>query len=318
MSTEHDQPKQAGEGFNSFDLDEATQFWDFPLEDTPTDSDNLRQSSPEFFEATELFDFSQQGLGQEDPLRSGSFQQPGQAPPSEAIPVPDFAAPDSASVGTTPIDPLLRYRESAPPAPAESQFEAPPERKLGIPRYWIKLTVVVVLIVLIAVLARVFVVETFVITSNSMSPKLESGDRILVNKLAYTFGDVGRGDLVVFDRAESDPTPSDEDLIKRVIALENETIRFIDGRVYIGEQLLVEPYLDEGLGTFQLPDSRLFEACVNQTRADECQVASGHVYVLGDNRNSSFDSRFFGPIDEDLIVGKATVRIWPLGDFSFL
>lgn len=247
---------------------------------------------------------------------------PAQAPASSPA-VPDSAS-NPAAQQSAAIDPLLRYRDAPPeqpqqyPAESAGGAEGYAVARRGIPRYWLHILVVVSAVVILAVLARLFVVETFVITSDSMTPALASNDRILVNKLSYSFGDVGRGDMVIFNRPDTDPTPSDDDLIKRVVALENETISFIDGSIYIGQQLLVEPYLEQDTATLQQANATLFDACVDQVRSDVCQIAPGYVFVLGDNRDSSFDSRFFGPISENLIIGRASLRIWPLGDFGFL
>lgn len=311
--------------------DTAAHVWEFPLELEPD---------------TDFADFQLEDTPQGAPAGLSASQPPSQ-PPSQttsAAPEAVAGAAPSVSVGTldgqqpSAIDPLLRYRDTPPDQPQQHLAENhstpshqaadypsenypaenyPGDRR-GIPRYWLHILVVVSAVIILAVLARLFVVETFVITSDSMTPALASNDRILVNKLSYSFGDVGRGDMVIFNRPETDPTPSDDDLIKRVIALENETIRFIGGSIYIGEQLLVEPYLEQDTATLQQADAKLFDACVEQVRSDVCQIAPGYVFVLGDNRNSSFDSRFFGPISKDLIIGRASLRIWPLGDFGFL
>ena len=330
-----------GQGDPTQFLGESPQFLDFPLS---IDSNEAEQAADESLDPTQFFDFTagDPATTQFDPTATQfdptatQFYDFSQDYPSVETPLPaSGTATRLPPAETEAVDPLLRYREESsqesmlpheraqaperllPPERAQTPESAQPRKEFSL-GLWIKLAVVVVLVVVISVLGRIFVVETFVITSNSLSPTLESGNRILVNKLAYTFGDVGRGDLVVFDRPVTDPTVSKDDLIKRVVALENETIQFIGGAVYIGEQLLVEPYLNDGQETRLIPDGRLFEACVNQTTAEVCQIAPGHVYVLGDNRNSSFDSRFFGPISEDLIVGRADFRIWPLGDFGFL
>ncbi len=152
-----------------------------------------------------------------------------------------------------------------------------------------------------------------------MEPTLQVGDRVLVNKLSYDFGDVGRGDLVVFNRPPSQPDGED-DLIKRVVALPGETIEIRDGQVFITvagsdeQQLLREPYLAEEIRSTGIQDN---SNCVNPS-PDRCQVPDDHVFVMGDNRSGSRDSRFFGPISEDLIVGRAFLKVWPLADLGFL
>lgn len=163
--------------------------------------------------------------------------------------------------------------------------------------------IVIVGAVLVAVLLRWLVVQAFYIPSASMEPALEVGDRVLVNKLAYRLGEPERGDIVVFERPPNSGAGAVDDLIKRVIGLPGETIEAHDGRVFIDGEKLAEPWLAEGTVT---PD---FAAA---------EVPSGHVFVLGDNRPNSEASNRFGPIDDDLIVGRAFVRIWPLARVSGL
>jgi signal peptidase I len=123
-----------------------------------------------------------------------------------------------------------------------------------------------------------------------------------VNKLSYDFHDVNRGDLVVFERPEG-TSGEIKDLIKRVIGLPGEMVEGRDGTVTIDDRVLDEPYLadDEVLNDF---------AAV--------KVPDGEVFVMGDNRDSSMDSRAFGPIGADAIVGRAFVRVWPLGALGTL
>jgi signal peptidase I len=161
---------------------------------------------------------------------------------------------------------------------------------------------------LVALVVRTTLVQAFWIPSPSMEPTLQEGDRVLVNKLSYRLHDVHRGDIVVFERppaAESaDPAHDIPDLIKRVIGLPGDTIEArADGFVYINDHRLDESYLPDGTRTTNLPRQ---------------EVPEGEVFVMGDNRTNSADSREFGPIDEDLIVGRAFIRIWPLDDIGGL
>jgi signal peptidase I len=160
--------------------------------------------------------------------------------------------------------------------------------------------------IVIAVVVEAFLVQAFWIPSPSMVPTLEVGDRVLVNKLAYKAHDVHHGDVVVFSRPPQAANGGEDqikDLIKRVVAVGGDSIEGRDGRVYINNELIDEPYLPEGTQTEDLPYQ---------------VVPEGKVFVMGDNRGDSQDSRFFGPIDEDTIVGRAFVKVLPFTDVGWL
>jgi signal peptidase I len=163
----------------------------------------------------------------------------------------------------------------------------------------IEWVVVIVGAIVITVLLRTFAFQTFYIPSESMVPTLQVGDRIVVNKLA---DDYHLGDIVVFERPDTWRAEHDV-LIKRVIGMPGQTIEIRENTVYIDGQQLVEPYLPDGAtmadyGPFTVP-------------ADE-------IFVMGDNRSFSSDSRDNGPVPLDNVVGRAALRIWPLGDFGGL
>lgn len=169
----------------------------------------------------------------------------------------------------------------------------------------IEWSAVIVGALVVALLIKTFLLQAFYIPSESMEPTLEVGDRVLVNKLSYDFHDVNRGDLVVFHRPETDPSDDEaiKDLIKRVVGLPGETVESIDGHVYIDGQPLEEPYVPDGVTT---------------TMPGPVTVPEGQVFVMGDNRENSSDSRVFGPISQDLIIGRAFLRVWPLSQIGFL
>jgi signal peptidase I len=156
---------------------------------------------------------------------------------------------------------------------------------------------------LVAFLIRTFLLAAFYIPSASMVSTLEEGDRVLVNKLSYKLHDVGRGDIVVFERPPGEPDNGIEDYIKRVIALPGETVEGRDGRVVVNGRYLNEPYLDEGTVTSEFPPET---------------VEEGKVWVMGDNREVSVDSRFYHAIPQEGIVGRAFITIWPLSHLGFL
>ncbi len=168
----------------------------------------------------------------------------------------------------------------------------------------------VVLIAAAALIAWAFeswAIQSFSIPSESMAPTLTDGDRVLVNKLSYRAHDVRRGDVVVVERPATAPKGSaddPDDLIKRVIGLPGDTIEARGGTVYINGRPLTEPYLGEGTITDRL-DTPLV-------------VPKGEVFLLGDNRMDSKDSRAFGPVPVDSVVGRAFALIWPPNRVAFL
>jgi len=166
--------------------------------------------------------------------------------------------------------------------------------------------VIVAIAVSVALVMRVFVVQTFYIPSPSMSPTLKVGDRILVNKLAYRLHGVGRGDIVVFRRPPSEDcgTPV-ADLVKRVIGLPGETISDKNGTLFINGKVLPEPWLPKN-------DANTFTPSFGPVK-----IGPDSYFVMGDNRNVSCDSRYWGTVNRSLIIGKVEMRIWPLDRIAF-
>ena len=153
--------------------------------------------------------------------------------------------------------------------------------------------------ILIALLINVFVGQATRVEGQSMEPNLHSNQRLVVEKLSYRFHGPQRFDVVVLKL----PSQGDELLIKRVVGLPGETVEIRDGHVYVDGAELDEPFLTE------------------ETRAgrrDHITVPPLHVYVLGDNRNHSNDSRSFGPIPIDDIIGRAWVSYWPPDDLGLV
>jgi signal peptidase I len=181
---------------------------------------------------------------------------------------------------------------------------APARRK----RRWnpvLEWVVVIVVALGAAFVVRSFVFQQYVINGPSMRPTLQPGDRVLLNKLSYRAHDVNRGDVVVFDRVQG---TRHDDLIKRVIALEGETIRIENCAVFIDGEELVEPYLADEVQAGRC----------GATSMAPLTVPDGQVFVMGDNRPESSDSRAFGPIDVDEIRGRAFVVLWPAGNMRWL
>ncbi|MDB4103142.1 signal peptidase I [Acidimicrobiales bacterium] len=167
---------------------------------------------------------------------------------------------------------------------------------------------------LIGLLLRSFVVQSYEIPSESMLPTLEDGNRVVVNHLSYQLGEVERGQVVVFDRPPS--LDGENDLIKRVIGLPGETIRLVDTNVYIEGLRVIEPYL---LVSESTRSKGPIPGCAQPLAdANQCVIPEGHVFVMGDNRRGSADSREFGPVGIDTIVGRAVGIVWPPTDLSQL
>jgi signal peptidase I len=156
-----------------------------------------------------------------------------------------------------------------------------------------------------AQLVNRFVVQQFAVDGASMDVTLHHGDRVLVNKLSYRLHEPRRGDVVVLKQMSG---KTERDLIKRVIALPGEVIEVKDCVVTIDGKVLYEPYLDPEVVT---PSN-----CGPGYPATK--VPEGAVFVMGDNRPGSGDSRSFGAVDEDLLIGRAFVVIWPFGDWQWL
>jgi len=194
---------------------------------------------------------------------------------------------------------------------SETEGTASERRQGSRTRSIIEWVVVIAGALIVALLIKAFLIQAFYIPSESMVPALGVGDRVLVNKLSYRLHDVNRGDLVVFERPEGDQSQNVKDLIKRVVGLPGERIVIKDNAVWIDGARLAENYLPAGTLTEQGSRAQ----CLDES---PCVVPEDAVWVMGDNREHSFDSRYFGPIEENTIVGRAFLRIWPLGDVGFL
>lgn len=162
-------------------------------------------------------------------------------------------------------------------------------------RWLLEFVVLVGLAVLLATGIKTFVVQPFFIPSGSMIPTLEINDRVLVNKFVYRFSEPGVGDVVVF----SGPGQTDEDLIKRVIAVGGQTVDIRDGYVLVDGKKLDEPYVKPSdRDRYNLPGP--------------LKIPAGFLWLMGDNRANSADSRVFGPQPVSKVLGQAFMIYWPL------
>ena len=147
--------------------------------------------------------------------------------------------------------------------------------------------------VILALVVRTFVVESFVVQGVSMEPTFENNEHVLVNKMAFVFGPPKTGEIIVFHP----PIPGvTEDYIKRVIATAGETVSIKSGNVYVDGQKLAQPFIE-----YWDPSS-----------FHQVTVPKGDVFVLGDNRPDSYDSRYFGFVPDRSIAGQVVFAFWPM------
>lgn len=178
-----------------------------------------------------------------------------------------------------------------------------PDMKRRSQPFWLDLQVWVrdvVISVAIAAVVIVFLYQPVKVEGTSMMPWLQDQERIFVNKFVYRFDDIRRGDIIVF-RFPLDPTKS---YIKRVVGLPGDTVELQEGRLLINGRRVVEPYV--------LPEYS------DRSSYPPVTVPAGHYYVLGDHRNTSNDSRTWGTVQGDFVIGKAVFAYWPLDRFGIL
>jgi signal peptidase I len=171
---------------------------------------------------------------------------------------------------------------------------------------------VVVVAISAAMLIRVFLFQQYYIDGPSMQTTLMPEDRVLVNKMSYKLHDIHRGDVIVFDRVTNEV--QHDDLIKRVLGLAGETLEIRSCIVYINGVQVDEPYLNPEQTSQVEPSAR----CGSHTDMAPVVVPEEMVFVMGDNRVQSFDSRDFGPIATDKVRGRAFVVIWPASAWAWL
>ena len=194
--------------------------------------------------------------------------------------------------------------------------------------FWRELPVLIVIAFAVALILKSFVLQAFYIPSASMEETLQIGDRVLVEKLSFRLHDPGHGDVVVFEKdlnaALRPPAPDSsvfgkitdsfkglfgfptgdaQDYIKRVIGVPGDVVEGRNGRVLVNGKLIEEPYLQEGVQTSEF---------------GPVKVPDEEIFVMGDNRTNSADSREFGPVPINTVVGRAFLLIWPPTDFDTL
>lgn len=246
----------------------------------------------------------------ESPAPQGAYAeqsqpQPGQAvapgQPSDARLAAAMNEPRAQASQTAA--PPVNWWEQAPPVSEPPVQQAQPlpapqdaaeeEEQVSFWRWLWEAAILVILAFAIAFVIKVLLVQPFYIPSGSMEPTLLPGDRVLVNKFMYRFRNPEPGDIIVF------AAPRDSqgrDFIKRIVAIEGQTIQVKDGKVYINGKLKEEPYV---------------ASAQDHSNFGPLTLSDNNVFVMGDNRTNSSDSRVFGPFNRDRILGEAFVIYWP-------
>jgi signal peptidase I len=234
--------------------------------------------------------------------------------------------PPQGQRGTDTEDPAeAESIETPEPAPAGDGDGRPDVQRRGLFGFLRELPGLILIAFALALLIKTFLIQAFFIPSESMVPTLLVGDRVLVNKLVYDVGEPQRGDIIVFENPRleeprrnplsafwnwlteglgfsSDPT---KDFIKRVVAVGGDTIEVARGRVVVNGEEVPEGYVNSAPGTR------------DRSNHGPTSVPEDHVFVMGDNRPNSQDSRSIGPIPESKIVGKAFILLWPPSRFDW-
>jgi signal peptidase I len=216
------------------------------------------------------------------------------------------------------------------------------DRRRALIGHLTELPVLIFAAFLIAVVIKTFLVQAFFIPSESMLPTLHPGDRVLVEKLGYHFHPPRRGDVVVFEKTVFGeapdvpwyqdaknfvrellglPTGSEEDYIKRIVAVGGDVIRYSGNprQLEVNGSVVPQPFIRGGRDRFS--STLTADDCERigmHASQGGCLVPAGRVFVMGDNRGDSEDSRILGPIVQDRIVGRAFVLLWPPGNFGGL
>jgi len=172
-------------------------------------------------------------------------------------------------------------------------------------------TIIEIVIIVAAAIALTFVVRTFVIESyevptGSMQSTIEPGDRVLSERISYYFRTPERGEIVTF----TNPTDNRETLVKRTIAVAGDVVDIYGDNLYVNGELQVEDYVHG------LPTRQLAPTYQNMTISYPFTVPEGYIWVMGDNRTNSSDSRYFGPVETSTVSGHVVFRYWPFDRFG--
>ncbi|BBN99559.1 signal peptidase I [Sporolactobacillus terrae] len=165
--------------------------------------------------------------------------------------------------------------------------------------------------ILIAFLVRQFIFSNYIVRGESMMPTLQDGNRLIVNKIGYTVGTPHRFDVIVFHATET------EDYVKRIIGLPGDSITYKNDQLYVNGKRVAEPYLQHYKDALP-PGQQLTENFNLKAKTGKLRVPEGKLWVMGDNRQNSEDSRYFGFVDQKSVIGKVSIRYWPLNEWEIM
>ncbi len=166
---------------------------------------------------------------------------------------------------------------------------------------------IVVFALLLAVFFRSYLFASYVVNGKSMEPTLHDGNLLMVNKMVYDLKAIDRFDVIVFHANQK------EDYVKRVIGESGDHITYKDDVLYINGEAVEESYLEQ----YRIPGEILTEDFTLEEITGEKTVPEGKLFVLGDNRTKSYDSREMGFVDQESVVGKVDIRYWPMSEINF-
>ena len=193
---------------------------------------------------------------------------------------------------------IVAHYEEATPSSKVVEHPRPAIRLPGIWREGFDLLAMVVLVFVLVELA----IPRFMVEGRSMQPNFQDGQRLIVSRVHYLFGNPGRGDIVVFN---SPRNPDGEPLIKRVIGLPGETVEIREQMVYVNGVPLEEPYINE-------------PCTPSHCRDNMWELGTDEYFFMGDNRNHSNDSRRFGPVNYENIIGETLICYWPPSNWGIV
>ncbi|MDX8045745.1 signal peptidase I [Gracilibacillus sp. S3-1-1] len=173
-------------------------------------------------------------------------------------------------------------------------------------RIW-QIVRIVIFASLLTIFFRSYLFASYAVNGKSMEPTLYDGNLLMVNKMVYDMMDINRFDVIVFHANET------EDYVKRVIGIPGDEITYSDDVLYVNDEPVDEPYLEP----YREQVERLTEDLTLEDLTGETTVPEGQLFVLGDNRTKSYDSRDIGFVDQGSVVGKVDIRYWPVSDINF-